>query len=145
MLSTNVELGAITAYGGQSLLPIYEKFYIGGSSDVRGYKPRVEIGPANGGKVKGVLNLEYKFPIVAEKGRSILVGAFFYDIGGSWADFNTINLDFGTAEKNLRSGVGFGIRIATPVFPIRLDWGYGLNHKEGETLQQFHFTMGNAF
>ncbi|MDR3124678.1 MAG: outer membrane protein assembly factor BamA [Endomicrobium sp.] len=144
VLSTNVELGAITAYGDQSLVPIYEKFYVGGP-EVRGYKPRVEIGPANGGKVKGVLNIEYKFPIVAEKGRSILVGAFFYDIGGSWADFNTINLDFGIGEKNLRSGVGFGIRLATPALPIRLDWGYGLNHKEGEPLQQFHFTMGNAF
>ncbi|MDR1243724.1 MAG: outer membrane protein assembly factor BamA [Endomicrobium sp.] len=145
VLSTNVELGAITAYGDQRLLPIYEKFYVGGAGDVRGYKSRVEIGPANGGKVKGVLNVEYKFPIIAEKGRSILVGAFFYDIGGSWADFNTINLNFGIGEKNLRSGVGFGIRIATPVFPIRLDWGYGLNHKEGEPLQQFYFTMGNVF
>ena len=145
VLTANVELGAITAYGNQTLVPIYERFYVGGPSDVRGYKPRVQIGPANGGKVKGVLNVEYKFPIVAEKGRSILVGAFFYDIGGSWADFNTIKLDFGTGEKNLRSGVGFGIRIATPVFPVRLDWGYGLNHKEGEPLQEFYFTMGNVF
>ncbi|MDR1417870.1 MAG: outer membrane protein assembly factor BamA [Endomicrobium sp.] len=145
VLTANVEFGAITAYGNQTLVPIYERFYTGGPSDVRGYKPRVQIGPVNGGKVKGVFNVEYKFPIVAEKGRSILVGSFFYDVGGSWADFNTIKLDLGTGERNLRSGVGFGIRIATPVFPIRLDWGYGLNHKEGEPLQEFYFTMGNAF
>ncbi|MDR1522920.1 MAG: outer membrane protein assembly factor BamA [Endomicrobium sp.] len=145
VLCANIELGAITAYGNQTSVPIYERFYVGGQGDIRGYKPRVQIGSKNGGKVKGVLNLEYKFPIVTEKDRSILVGAFFYDIGGSWTDFNNINLELGSGEKNLRSGVGFGIRIATPVFPVRLDYGYGLNHKEGEPLQEFYFTMGNVF
>jgi outer membrane protein insertion porin family len=144
VFSVNCELCAINSYGNQTSVPIYEMFYIGGPSDVRGYKPRVEICP-NGGKVKGVLNLEYKFPIIAEKDRSILIGAFFYDIGGAWKDFNNINLYLGTEAENLHSGVGFGIRIATPAFPIRLDWGYGLNHKEHEPLQQFYFTMGNVF
>ncbi|MDR0724256.1 MAG: outer membrane protein assembly factor BamA [Endomicrobium sp.] len=148
VLSANFEFGAVTLYGNNPAykdVPIYERFYLGGPSDIRGYKPRVQIGPNDGGKVKGVFNLEYKFPIITEKGRSILTGAFFYDIGASWKDFNTINLDLGTGERNLRSGVGFGIRIATPVFPVRLDWGYGLNHREHEPLQEFYFTMGNAF
>ena len=135
----------ITAYGNQDSVPIYERFYIGGADTVRGYKYRTEIGPENGGTVMAVANVEYKFPIVADKGRSILQGAFFYDIGGTWAKPGDVNLTLGTGENNLRSGVGFGIRFATPVFPLRLDWGYGLNHKPGETLQQFYFTIGNVF
>jgi outer membrane protein insertion porin family len=145
VLSFNFNAGYISSYGGQDSVPIYEKFYIGGADTVRGYKYRTEIGDYNGGVFMTVANVEYKFPIVAEKGRTILQGAFFYDIGGTWAKMNDINFSIGTEDNNLRSGVGFGIRFATPVFPLRLDWGYGLNHKEGETLQQFYFTIGNVF
>ena len=145
VLSFNINAGIITPYGGQDTVPIYEKFYVGGADTVRGYKYRTEIGPTDGGTVMTVLNVEYKFPIVSEKGRTILQGAFFYDIGGTWADPEDIDFSLGTGVNNLRSGVGFGIRFATPVFPLRLDWGYGLNHKEGDTLQQFYFTIGNVF
>lgn len=145
VLSFNLNLGAVEPYGGHTTLPLYEKFYVGGADTVRGYKYRTEIGPDDGGKFMSVLNIEYKFPIVSEKGRTILQGAFFYDIGGTWAEADDINLSLGTGKNNLRSGVGFGIRFATPVFPLRLDWGYGLNHKEGESLQQFYFTIGNVF
>ncbi len=145
VLSFNFNAGVINSYGGQPTVPLYEKFYVGGADTVRGYKYRTEIGPDDGGKVMGVLNIEYKFPIVSERGRTILQGAFFYDIGGTWAEMDDVNLTLGTGVNNLRSGVGFGIRFATPVFPLRLDWGYGLNHKEGEALQQFYFTIGNVF
>ena len=37
------------------------------------------------------------------------------------------------------------IRFKTPVFPIRLDWGYGLNQREGKVPGQFYFTMGQVF
>jgi outer membrane protein insertion porin family len=144
VLSINMEIGAITAYGNQSRVPVYEKFYVGGAS-IRGYKYRSEIGPKNGGKIKGIINIEYKFPIVVEKGRSILQGAIFYDIGGAWKNFENINLKLRSDPENLHSGVGFGIRFTTPVFPIKLDWGYGLNHKEGEPLRQFYFNIGNVF
>ncbi|MCL2144160.1 MAG: outer membrane protein assembly factor BamA [Endomicrobia bacterium] len=145
VLSFNLSAGYIAPYGDQDTVPIYEKFYIGGADTVRGYKYRTEVGPVDGGIFMTVANVEYKFPIVSEKGRTILQGAFFYDIGGTWAKTEDVDFSLGTGEKNLRSGVGFGIRFATPVFPLRLDWGYGLNHKEGEALQQFYFTIGNVF
>lgn len=145
VLSFNLNISAIESYGGQDTVPLYEKFYVGGADTIRGYKYRTEIGPDDGGKFMSVLNIEYKFPIVAEKGRTILQGAFFYDIGGTWADAGDVEFSMGTGVNNFRSGVGFGIRFATPVFPLRLDWGYGLNHKEGDALQQFYFTIGNVF
>ena len=150
VLSININTGWIESYGESSDVPLYEKYYVGGADTIRGYKYRTEVGPYNGGKVMAVANVEYKFPIVQENKRTILQGAFFYDIGGTWKDINHINFCFGTDndETNsyyLKSGVGFGIRFATPVFPLRLDWGYGLNHKRGEDLQQFYFTIGNVF
>ncbi len=150
VLSININAGWIESYGNSSDVPLYEKYYVGGADTVRGYKYRTEIGPYNGGKIMTVANVEYKFPIVREKRKTILQGAFFYDIGGTWKDINHVNFGFGTDndennEYYLKSGVGFGIRFATPVFPLRLDWGYGLNHKRGEDLQQFYFTIGNVF
>ncbi len=150
VFSVNVNLGYIESYGDSSDVPLYEKYYIGGADTVRGYKYRTEIGPYDGGKVLSVANFEYKFPIVQENKKTILQGAFFYDIGGTWKTLNDIHMRFGTDNSDnneyyLKSGVGFGIRFATPVFPLRLDWGYGLNHKPGEDLQQFYFTIGNAF
>lgn len=150
VLSFNINAGWIESYGGSNDVPLYEKYYVGGADTIRGYKYRTEVGPYNGGKVMAVANVEYKFPIVQENKRTILQGAFFYDIGGTWKDVNHVNFCFGTDSEEtnsyyLKSGVGFGIRFATPVFPLRLDWGYGLNHKEGEDLQQFYFTIGNVF
>lgn len=150
VLSININAGWIESYGFSNDVPLYEKYYVGGSDTIRGYKYRTEIGPYNGGKVMTVANIEYKFPIVQENKKTILQGAFFYDIGGTWKDINHVNYCFGTDNDAtnsyyLKSGVGFGIRFATPVFPLRLDWGYGLNHKPGEDLQQFYFTIGNAF
>jgi outer membrane protein insertion porin family len=145
VLSVNMEAGIITSYGNQRYIPLAEKFHIGGASTVRGYKYRTEIGPYDGGTVKGIMNIEYKFPIVAEKGRTIIQGVMFYDIGGVWKNLKHVDLRLGYDNEKLHSGIGFGIRFTTPAFPIRLDWGYGLNHKEKESRYQFYFNIGNIF
>lgn len=126
-------------------IPIYERYYVGGAETVRGYEYRTQIGPINGGRIMSVFNVEYKFPIVQENKRTVLQGAFFYDVGGSWLSYDDIKFSLGETDNNLKSGFGFGIRFTTPVFPLRLDWGYGLNHKPGEELSQFYFTIGNIF
>jgi outer membrane protein insertion porin family len=141
VLSARLELGSIVSYGHSKTVPLYERFYIGGPESVRGYKYRTEIGPDDGGNYKAVLNFEYKFPVVAERGNSILVGAFFYDIGGDWGRRGTIKW-LGTGENNLLSSAGFELRLATPAFPIRIGWAYGFNHKEKESLQDLYFSIG---
>ncbi len=124
-------------------VPFSERFRMGGVDTVRGYNIG-EVGE-DGGRVITVFNAEYKFPLVQERGRTILQGAFFADAGGSWSRLGQMDLRIGSREDQMRSGVGFGIRFKTPVFPIRLDWGYGLNHSTGESVSQFYFTIGNIF
>ncbi|MDR3243744.1 MAG: outer membrane protein assembly factor BamA [Elusimicrobiota bacterium] len=144
VLSFNFNIAQVEGYSGQSV-PINEYFYIGGVDTVRGYKYNT-IGETAGARYMGVLNVEYKFPIYAEKNKTILQGAFFYDIGGSWRTLDAIDMNLGVGAANLRSGVGFGIRFATPMFPLRLDWGYGLNHEPTtERKYEFYFTIGNMF
>lgn len=125
-------------------LPSSERFYMGGVNTVRGYDFG-EIGPILGGLYMMVYNVEYKFPIVQERNRTILQGAFFADTGGAWMDSSQMSFKIGNGENHMKSGAGFGIRFKTPVFPIRLDWGYGFNHRDGESLQRFDFTIGNLF
>ncbi|MFC1501396.1 BamA/TamA family outer membrane protein, partial [Elusimicrobiota bacterium] len=145
VFSLNGTVGLVENTYPSTDVPIYEKFYVGGAESIRGYTYRSEIGPAEGGKLMTIFNAEYKFPIVQERKRTILQGAFFADCGGAWRSPNDFTFNIGTGDNDMKVGVGFGIRFTTPVFPLRLDWGYGLNHKEGEELSQFYFTIGNIF
>ncbi len=72
-------------------------------------------------------------------------GAFFADAGGGWDNADDVDLKTGKTGNRMRASVGFGIRFKTPVFPIRLDWGYGLHHRPGEQITRFEFTIGNIF
>ncbi|MFH1368274.1 MAG: outer membrane protein assembly factor BamA [Elusimicrobiota bacterium] len=145
VFSMNGTLGLVEPFEPSTDVPIYERFYVGGAESVRGYQYRSEIGPSGGGKMMFVFNAEYKFPIVQEKKRTILQGAFFYDVGGAWKRPEDFVPEIGVEDNQLKSGAGFGIRFTTPVFPLRLDWGHGFNHKPGEDQSQFYFTIGNIF
>ena len=118
-------------------VPIYEKFYVGGAETIRGYDYRGEIGPAEGGNLFFLNN--------AEIGHTILQGAFFFDLGGAWRSKGDIEYAFGETANHFKRGWGMGIRFKTPVFPIRLDWGKGLDHRPGEAVTQWYFTIGQLF
>lgn len=120
-----------------------ELFRIGGVDTVRGYESG-EVG-VDGGKAYTVFNAEYKFPIVQENRKTILQGALFADLGGCWPTLSDTNLSIGSSIEQMKAGVGFGIRFKTPVFPIRLDWGWGLNHRPDQPRSRFYFTIGNIF
>jgi outer membrane protein insertion porin family len=145
VLSLSATVGEVQSFGESTDVPIYERFYVGGADTIRGYQYRLDLPPANGGYFMDVFNAEFKFPIVEEKGRSMVVGAFFCDVGSCLNSINDFTWHTGDGNNDLRAGVGFGIRFTTPVFPLRLDWGYGLNHDPGQALTQFYFTIGNIF
>jgi outer membrane protein insertion porin family len=132
--------GVVNRYGDSETVPVYERFYLGGAETVRGYDYRGEIGEISGGKFVNLWNLEYSFPIIREKRQTILRGAFFYDAGNTWSTTKLGHYDY-----VLKQGVGFSLRFTLPMFPIRFDWGYGLNHREGEAKTQFYFSIGPVF
>ncbi len=138
----NVVAGAVSEYSDSEGVPIYERFNVGGAETIRGYD-YWEIGPPEGGKHKIVINAEIKFPIVSEKKQTILQGAFFYDIGSAWNNSKDINMKAGIGDDKLKRGYGFGIRFKTRVFPIRLDWGYGIDKRPKDS--QWYFTLGDIF
>jgi len=145
VLSVANRLGFVGRFGSTKEVPVYERYFLGGAETVRGYANNGQIGPLNGGKVYDVANIEFKFPLARERRRTIVQWAFFFDIGNSWNGFDDISGRFGTGTTDLKTGAGFGIRFTTPAFPIRLDWGYGFNHKSGEQRSDIYFTLGNLF
>lgn len=112
-------------------LPPSIRFFAGGSQSVRGYAyqslgPKDIFGNVIGGKHLLVGSIEI------EKAVSKLFGiAVFYDIGNA---FNYVS------SMDLQQDVGLGVRIYTPVGPIRLDIARQVNVKEPGF--RFDFTVG---
>jgi len=121
-------------------LPLYERFYVGGIYTIRGLEfggagPRDNAtGDVVGGTEEIIFNAEYIFPVFPD---IKLKGVAFFDTGNSYEKFR----DFG----NLRYTGGAGIRWMSPMGPIRLEWGYNLRRKEGESIGKFEFAFGSFF
>ena len=81
-----------------------------------------------------VLNNEIRFPLV-----SIVDGVAFTDIGNVFPRLS----DFSFSD--LRKTVGTGVRLRTPWFLIRGDYGVLMNRREGEPRGRFYFSIGQAF
>ena len=133
--------GYVTQNSGGTL-PDYERFYLGGINSVRGYGWRgIHVLDEDGNEIGGnkfvQFNVEYIVPLLKKQG---LVGLVFYDTGNVYNDDESF--DLGT----LRSSVGFGFRWFSPVGPIRIEYGYKLDVKDGEEAGgRWEFSMGAAF
>jgi outer membrane protein insertion porin family len=121
------------------LLPPTERFYVGGRSSIRGYDedtvgPELDDGTPIGGNVFLVLNAELRVTVVGSLGV-----VAFWDGGNAWLDPDDVRW------TDIRTTVGGGLRLNTPVGPLRLDYGHKLNWNPGEAHGTFHFTLGHAF
>lgn len=137
--------GMVKPYGRTDQVPAYERVFLGGADTVRGYDTTGQIGPETGGELYYIGNVELKFPLAREGRRTIAQFATFFDIGNSWMTFDEVRFKTGTAVDEFKMGVGMGLRLVTPSLPIRIDWGYGLNHQPGERRGYIYFSMANLF
>jgi outer membrane protein insertion porin family len=120
-------------------LPLYERFYVGGIYTVRGLGfgqagPKDDKGEYIGGAKELIFNTEYIFPIFSELK---LKGVVFFDAGNSYEASEPIGA--------LRYTTGAGFRWISPVGPIRIEWGYNLQRKPGESASKVEFTFGSFF
>jgi translocation and assembly module TamA len=112
-------------------LPPSLRFFAGGDNNLRGYDyqslgPKDETGKVIGGRNMAVGSLEI------EKAFSTTWGlAAFYDLGNAFDDLTQIEL---------KQGAGLGIRLYTPVGPIRLDLAYQIGEKDPQF--HIHFSLG---
>ncbi len=135
----------ITAFGSTTVVPVFNRFFLGGENDLRGYEPTGEVGDPNGGTVYDVSTLSVSFPVVKSHQRSIADFETFFDAGSAWAGARQMSIQIGTSQTDIKTDAGVGIRFVTPAFPIRLDWGYGFEHNPNEAKSVVTFGMGQAF
>jgi len=111
--------------------PYLEQFLIGGSETLRGYRTDRFVGTR-----MGIVNTEYRIPI----GENLL-GVLFVDVGDAWGGSVAGSLSEDTVHDSFTSHVGYGVgvRVKTPIGPLRLDLGFS---EEGT---ETHFGVRNTF
>jgi outer membrane protein assembly factor BamA len=114
-------------------------FDAGGTNSVRGYSEdslsAINVaGFTLGGTDLVVLNGELRFPISKRLG-----GAAFVDAGNTFASIADVRLG------QLALGAGLGLRIRTPLAPLRLDFAYPFSNQYEQRGIRIHFSIGQMF
>ena len=158
--SFSVRLGLASPFGGRESLPISERFFGGGARDLRGFgfeeagpqilvrkrdidgnvvlddngNPIMELSPLGGNGLL-VINNELRFPLWGPIG-----GAVFSDTGNVFARVRDMK------PGNITETLGFGLRLKTPVGPVKFDIGFlVVNRPDGISRSHKHFTIGQTF
>ncbi len=141
-LRLGARAGLISPMGDTAAIPIDLRYFNGGPFSVRSFQERSlgPIDPTSGHPVGGdfytVFNAEYEIPLAAVKGLSVVP---FADAG------NLIFDDSDAGLEDLRYALGLGLRYATPIGPIRAEYGYNPDQRPGEPQGTFHIGFGLGY
>lgn len=131
-------LGYIDPFGSSEKVPDDQLFFLGGTSDMRGFKENLLYFDPDGNPVGGRLAISGSVEARIDLGLKFeLTG--FYDAGKISDTF--VESDSG----GFRSTAGLGLRYLTPIGPVGFLYGFKLDRKEGESPDRLHFAMGYTF
>jgi outer membrane protein insertion porin family len=134
--------------GDTSDIPIYERYFAGGASSIRGFAYRgvgpMENGDPTGGKAMWLANIEYGFPVLGTPtpGAPSLRGVVFVDTGSVAEDWSSSEIG------DARVAVGFGVRVVVPFLgprPVAVDFGFPVVSYDGDEEQVLSFSFGSNF
>ncbi len=174
VIARTLQFGYIQRFFGEPAIPLAERFYAGGASSDRAF-PDNQAGPRDpgtgfpiGGNALLFHSTELRFPLFGDN----VGGVLFHDMGNVYDSVRDISFRF--RQRNLEDfdymvqSVGFGIRIHTPIGPLRIDFSFSpdaprFNGFKGTLDQliacgstcpvlaqkinafQFHFSLGQTF
>lgn len=110
----------------QGDVPYSALYTLGGADTLRGF----EDDQFRGKKMYNA-TLEYRVPIFNK-----VTGVLFTDMGDAW---DAPHVTWYDDDKSFNISVGAGVRISTPIGPIRLDYGVSKDDNK------FHFSFGGQF
>lgn len=132
--------GRIWNYG-RDELPYYQRYFLGGETQIRGFDVRT-VGPLNGngaatgGTAFALFNAEYYVDILPQ-----VRALAFHDAGQAWDDTQKINL------RQLRTSSGVELRVTLPVInvPFRLIYAWNFFRDSFQPARGFRFAVGTTF
>lgn len=132
---------------GSASIPFGKRYFLGGSTSIRGWG-RYDVSPLSGSglPIGGLSLLEVSSELRLRVTQKLSIVAFL-DAGNVWDESWEYHLD------DLRYAAGPGVRYQTPIGPVRMDIGYQLNPIEGLLVDgepekrhwRVHFSIGQAF
>jgi outer membrane protein assembly complex protein YaeT len=141
ILALGARGGSVVPFDRTSQVPLWSRLYAGGNAlfPVRGYGRR-RVGPLSGSDD----------PL---GGRSVVVGTaeLLYPVFGPvqgvvFVDTGDVELSAWTLRpENFQTGVGFGFRASTPVGPVSIDFGFGLDRPAGDSMFHLDLMIGPRF
>lgn len=146
--------GLVTELGHHKRIPYRELYSIGGPASVRAWRfgqispmwysselitNEEWLGESIGGKKALFVNLELIFPITSNLS---IKGCAFYDGGSGWDTPDAKSIRVGHLKNNsfdYRHCIGVGVRLLEPQ-PMRVEWGFKLDKRDGEPLSEVQFS-----
>lgn len=153
VLHVHGHLGHVNSFSGNSI-PFRELYHVGGQSSVRGWEFG-QVGPmwyhpnlledegwqgdSVGAKNAAFFNAELVFPFTEDLS---MKGVVFYDGGSGWNTPNPVSIPDEHLKNNsfdYRHSIGIGLRMLNPQ-PMRIDWGFKLDKRTGESAAEVSFS-----
>jgi len=130
--------GFSRGWGGEEV-PIFERFFLGGATSLRGQRTR-SVGPkdSTGAVIGGDKELLFSSELIIPLFARFRI-AFFFDAGNAYG----FGKDFDPTDLRLTAGAG--VRFYSPLGPLRLDYGFNLDRQPGEKSGQINFSVGSPF
>jgi outer membrane protein insertion porin family len=135
------EVGFMEEPEGPGSIPIFERFFLGGINSLRGWQ-FAQVGPRDannviiGGNKYLLTSVELLFPLVEKYG---VRGVIFFDAGNAYREGESLSF------SNIRTDIGGGVRWNSPFGPLRIEIGYNLDQRNGESPYQWQFSAGAFF
>lgn len=139
ILLFDAEIGTVDTWGNGDRVPIFDRLFLGGANNLRGFNfrdvsPKDSNGEPLGGQSLARFTVEYTLPIIPR-----IRGAIFYDQGFVHTDA----WDFDTSA--MASDVGVGVRLDLPIGPMKIDYGIPLQTAGNSSGGKFQFSVGYQF
>ncbi len=144
VLALRTRIGYIQPFGSEDRVAEDQLFFLGGTSDVRGFDENMLDFDLNDDPVGGRTSINATLEARIELPANFELNCFF-DSGR----IDEIDPDLDSASaldaRDFRSSLGVGFRYITPIGPVGILYGHKLNPEAGEDNGRIHVSVGYTF
>jgi len=129
----------VSAFGRSRAVPLGQRLYLGGGNSLRGYAlDELAADSAASENIMLLGNVELRMRLVSLIGLFLDLG-LFGDAGNIWSDSRQVDWN------RFLSGYGLGLRLITPVGPVRVDYGLKTAVRPALKNGMLYINLGHAF